>query len=204
LTRAALPSVLLALLVAALAPPLAGQVVADTAAPVQETTVEPGPTPRGAFLRAVALPAWGHLYINEPVRGGVFFGLQTASYFMLVKTLGKLGEAEERRDLAVGLAADSIRLVMETDTALARRLADPVLFDEAVQAAPRVEAPQALVDSRTRHRQDWLVYTATFTFAAAVDAYVAAHLKGFPDFDITPATDGAVRLRMRFPTGRRR
>jgi hypothetical protein len=192
----------MAVMAAVLVAPLAAQNVPDSVPPVPDTVAaEPGPTPRGAFLRAVAFPAWGHVYIDEPVRGGVFFTLQSASYFMLFKTLARLAEAEHRRDVAAGIAADSLRRRMETDSALAELLSDPLAFEEAVAGSERVEARQDLVDSRTRHRQDWFVYTATFTFASAVDAYVAAHLKGFPDFDVTPAANGAVRLRLSFPTG---
>lgn len=204
--RAAILSVvLLAVLPRTSAVPLLAQEPPDTPPPVQTIdTASPGPTPRGAFLRAAAFPAWGHVYIDEPVRGGVFFTLQSTSYFMLFKTLARLAEAEERRDVAAGIAADSLQRIMATDSVLADRLADPVAFEDAVAASDRVQTRQDLVDSRQRQRQDWLVYTATFTFASAVDAYVAAHLKGFPDLDVMPAANGAVRLRVRLPTGRRR
>ena len=181
------------------------QVVAGdtlTTATAPDTAEARGPTPRGAFLRALAFPAWGHVHIDEPGRGGVFFALQSTSYFMLFKTLARLGEAEDRRDVAAGLVADSLRLAMEADSALAERLADPVAFEDEVAGNPRVQPHQALVSSRERQRQDWIVYTITFTFASAVDAYVAAHLKGFPDLDVLPAAGGALQLRLSVPTGR--
>ena len=43
-----------------------------------------------------------------------------------------------------------------------------------------------------------------FTFAAGIDAYVAAHLKDFPgDITTTPEPDGGMSVRFSFPVGPR-
>lgn len=190
------------------ATPAAAQQVAqpDTLTPVAEPIPPEGPLPRTAFIRALLVPGWGHLAMGEHRRGAVYIALQSTSWFMLVKTMGRLGDARAvERGLEL-LAIDSVNLAMAQDTALARRLHDdPVAFDDAVDSYPGLTDARSLVTSRTRHRQDWIVYTAVFTFAAAVDAYVTAHLAAFPvDITASRSADNGVSVGVRIPVGRGR
>jgi hypothetical protein len=178
--------------------------VQDTLPPVDSIPHE-APVPRNAFIRALIVPGWGHFGIGEHRRGAVYAALQTTSWLMLAKTVHGLGDA---RDIERGIAAlgtDSLRAAMAADTALARRLDDPIAFDDALADYPGIANARGLVTARERHRQDWIVYTLVTTFAAAIDAYVTAHLADFPhEIAARPTPDGGFALSMRVPVGRSR
>lgn len=177
----------------------------DTVTAVADTIPDERPVPRNAFLRALVVPGLGHAYIDAPRRGGVYFGIQTASWYMLLKTAAKLNNARQIEQRLVRFGTDSLHAEMAADTALARLLSDPIRFRQALEDYPGLEDARSLVESRRRHRQDWIVYTLVFTFAAAVDAYVAAHLADFPaDITVTPGSGAAVNLGVHLNVGGRR
>lgn len=168
--------------------------------PVADTIPDEAPIPRGAFIRAMIVPGWGHLYIDEPRRALIYGTLQTTSLAMLVKSLADLGDARDHYDPLDRLARDSLAAAMAEDTVLARQLSDPERFDEARLTYPGLDQARKLVRAREEHRQDWIVYSLFFTFMAGVDAYVTGHLKDFPaDLSVVPLRDGGVRLGMRIP-----
>jgi hypothetical protein len=170
--------------------------------PVPDSIVKEAPVPRAAFVRAMLLPGWGHLYLGETRRAGVYFALETSSYFMLAKTMSRLGDVKERRDRLVDAGTDSLNTAMAQDTALARKLADPEAFEAALAAYPGLQHERSLTRAREQQRQDWITYTLFFTFVSAVDAYVTAHLKDFPgDIMTTIPTDGGLSLGVRMPVG---
>lgn len=190
--------------------PLAGPVSAQNpvfgtdSAAVADTIPHEAPVPAGAFVRALSVPGWGHAYIDEPGRGAVFFALQGTSWYMLLKTLSRLGDARSVEDRLTGLGRDSLDAAMAADTAIARRLSDPVAYETALDAYPGLGRARGLVGAREQQQQDWIVYTLVLTMAAAVDAYVTAHLKDFPaEFSAAPVRNGGAVLGMRVPIGRR-
>lgn len=199
-------SVLLAALLPAL--PAAGQepVPPDTLPVVDvDTATSTGPRPRSVFIRAMILPGWGHASIGEYRRGAVYFTLQASSWAMLGKTIHKLNDVRDReRGLAL-LARDSLDALIAADTTAARELEDPLAYEEALLEYPGIAHARSLIQSRRRHRQDWIVYTVVTTFAAAIDAYVTAHLADFPrDVTAVPTADGGVALSIRVPIGAKR
>jgi hypothetical protein len=179
---------------------------ADTLLPVADTIPREAASPRAAFIRALVLPELGHFPIGEYRRGAVFFTLQTASWAMLVKTIMGLGDARDADRALTQIARDSLELVLAEDTALANRLRDdPIAYEQALLTYPDLALTRALVTSRERHRQDWIVYTVVTTFAAAIDAYVAAHLRDFPaEVTTGRSRDGATTVGLRVPVGGRR
>lgn len=171
--------------------------------PVADTIPREFPTPRAAFLRAVAVPGWGHVYAGEYTRGAVYFTLQSTSWFMLVKTLRKLDDVQDRDDRLTGLAADSLEAAMAADPDLAEQLEDPQAYEDALLTYPGLADTRSLVSARKQQRQDWITYTLFFTFAAGVDAYVTAHLKDFPvDIIAEPGLDGRMDVGFSLPAGR--
>ena len=174
--------------------------------PVADTIPQERPTPRAAFIRGMLVPGWGHAYLGENRRATVYASLQGASWFMLVKTALKLGDIRERDESLTDLAQDSLADAMAADTALARQLtADPDAYEAALLTYPGLQNARNLVSSREQQRQDWIVYTAVFTFIAAVDAYVTAHLKDFPaDLSTSRASDGGVSIGVSLPVPIRR
>lgn len=176
----------------------------DSAA-VADTIPDEAPVPAAAFVRALAVPGWGHAYIDEPGRGAVFFALQGASWYMLLKTMSRLGDARSVEDRLSGFGRDSLDAAMAADSALARELSDPAAYETALDGYPGLERARGLVGAREQQQQDWIVYTLVFTMAAAVDAYVTAHLKDFPvEFSAAPTRDGGAALGMRVTVGRSR
>jgi hypothetical protein len=181
------------------------QIRAGDSLVVADTIPKEDHTARNAFIRAMIIPGWGHYSIGAYKRGTVFVALEGTSWFMLTKTLVKLNRAKDHENLARNFAKDSIRALMAEDTTLARQLADPVKFDDAVGADPDVVATASLVSARTNQRQDWITYTLFFTMASAVDAYVAANLRDFPvGVSALPRPDGAVAIGFTVQAGRRR
>jgi hypothetical protein len=209
MTRLA-PALILALL-AFSAAPAAAQVPqtpapGDTLLPVADTVPREAPSPRAAFVRALLVPGLGHFTIGEYRRGTVYFTMQTASWAMLTKTLLSLQDARSGERRMSGLARDSVEGAMAQDTALARQLRDdPEAFDRALLTYRDLASHRGLVSAREQQRQDWIVYTLVTTFAAAIDAYVTAHLSEFPaDITTSRSRDGATRIGVSVPVGRRR
>ena len=168
--------------------------------PVADTIPDESPVPRGAFIRAMVVPGWGHMYIDEPRRAVIYGALQTTSLAMLVKSLGDLGDARDIYDPLNRAARDSLSRAMAEDSVLARQLEDPDAYDRARLTYPGLDKARKLVRAREEHRQDWIVYSLFFTFVASVDAYVTAHMKDFPaELSAVPLRDGGVRLGMRVP-----
>lgn len=157
------------------------------------------PSPRGAFVRGLLVPGWGHVYVEEYTRGAVYGSLQAASWFMLVRTLRRLDDVRDREERLIPLvlrAADSAN-------AAAGSLAELVSREEALEADPTLRDTRKLVSAREQQRQDWITYTIFFTFAGAIDAYVTAHLKDFPaDVIAQPGIDGRMNLGVQIPIGR--
>ena len=162
-----------------------------------------GISPRGAMLRSFLLPGWGQAAVGSTTRAAVWFAIEGADVFMLVKTLRRLADAGDRERGLVRARTDSLNGAMAQDTALARRLEDPLAFDSAVSAGEEVRDIRSLVGSREQQRQDWITYTLFFTLLSGVDAYVNAQLSDFPvDISMRTTTDGAVVLRLGVPLGR--
>jgi hypothetical protein len=121
---------------------------------------------------------------------------------MLGKTIRRLNEVADREDRLRVLAADSLELEMAADPELAEALEDPDAYEEALLTYPGLRNARNLARARRQQRQDWITYTLFFTFAAAVDAYVTAHLKDFPtDIIAEPTVGGQFDLGFRIPVG---
>jgi hypothetical protein len=197
----------LSFLLVLLAAPASAQdpVLQPDTMPVADTIPQELPSPRAAFARAMVIPGWGHAYTGEYRRGAVYFALQSTSWFMLVKTLRRLDEVQDRDRRLTRLATDSLEIAIAADTALARQLEDPLAYEAALLTYPGLQNARSLARARRGQRQDWVTYTLFFTFAAAVDAYVTTHLKDFPgEVQTLPSTDGGLSLSVSVPVGRKR
>lgn len=163
-----------------------------------------GPSPRGAFVRSLVVPGWGQASVGAYHRGAVFFGIQSTSWYMLLRSVGKLSAIRGIEARRVVAATDSLLDLMANDPDRAEQLSDPIAFDNAVASDPGVAGARDLVRSRKRHRQDWITYTLFFTMMSGVDAYVAAHLRGFPAvLVVEPRGDGGLDLGVSMPVGSR-
>ncbi|MBW3534198.1 MAG: hypothetical protein KY453_03105 [Gemmatimonadetes bacterium] len=173
---------LLAALLAGLAaaPPAPGQepdtAIVVTGAPTGDDLglpdLDEGTTPGGAFLRAVLLPGWGHASIGAYTRGGFYFGVETATAFMLVRNARRHGAAQDVRDLREGELRD--RLEREGVT-------DPATIEERLDQDEGLADARQLVDARSQQIEDWAALGIFLVFLSGADAFVSAHLADFPD-----------------------
>lgn len=198
-----LKALLFLLVVLAAAPAAAFAQRADTISADTGSVAEP-PRARDAMIKSMLVPGWGQASVGATRRGGVFFGIQSTSWYMLLRTIGRLGEAKQIEDAQADLVGDSLRMAMEDDEELREELSEPAAFNAAVEEAERVVDARGLVDARRQQRQDWIAYTLFFTFASAVDAYVAAQLSDFPvELDTGRRADGGFSIGARVPLGKR-
>jgi hypothetical protein len=159
------------------------------------------------MLRSWLVPGWGQASVGAYGRGGFFVAVQGASWYMLLKTMGRLAEARAVESARVSWVGDSLRAVIFADPEGAGAdLRDPVAFEAALAENPGVARARSLVDSREQQRQDWITGTLFLTLVSGVDAFVAAHLADAPvSLETAVTADGGVRLGVRVPVdGRRR
>jgi hypothetical protein len=158
-------------------------------------------------LRSVLVPGWGQAAYGAYFRGGVYFAAESGSWFMLLKTMAKLGEARDIERWRVGVVRDSLMTAIAADEALADSYRQrPGGLEEAVSLEidqhPDVTSIRKLVDARKEQREDWIVLTLFWMLASGVDAFVNAHLSDFPArVNATPQPDGSVDIGVKLPIG---
>lgn len=147
--------------------------------PTELESLEGRPSPTGAMLRSFVLPGWGQASYDRYLRGGVYFTGHVGNTYMVLKTLARLDEAEDRAErwevaardslVAAGVPADSIE----------------IRVDEHAE----VQRFRGLADARREQREDWVALGLFWILVSGVDAYVTAQLADFPA-SIGAATDG--------------
>jgi hypothetical protein len=136
---------------------------------------EPVRSPRGAFLRSLVVPGWGHAWVGSPVRGGVYFAMETGALWMTLKSRQKLREARQ----------------LEQWMRESGQLAPNELF--------------GLTRAREDQVEDWITVAIFLLFFSGADAWVSAHLADFGDrVGASPTAGGALQLQARIPVGGRR
>ncbi|HUG35460.1 MAG TPA: hypothetical protein VML54_00825 [Candidatus Limnocylindrales bacterium] len=152
-----------------------------------------GVSPRGALIRAMLVPGWGHVSIGSHTRGGFYFALEAATAYTFVRTQIRLNEARERAELRESIV-------------LTRLAAEGVVDATEVQARLEADEPlqglQALVDSREGQQEDLIAWSIFLVFLTGADAYVSAHLSGFPtpiEMDAAATPDGRAEVMLRIP-----
>ena len=147
-----------------------------------------GIAPLGAFLRAVALPGWGHSSIGSYHRGAFYFVTEGAAAWMLLKTRRRYGEVVDRVGFQEGLLRADL---------LAEGLTDEAKIQERLDADPTLKDLRDLQEARRQQREDWTAGGIFLLLLAGVDAYVSAHLRDFPvplDIAAQPVGNGRVEL----------
>lgn len=185
-----------------------GDAVATSASP---RVVEPRPpegmrafqadelpvSPRGAFLRSLVLPGWGHLSADAPGRAAFYIAAQGGTAWMLGKSILRRSSARRFRDAEFRMVWDELqaRGVQSPDSLRVQALDDA-----------RVERWQELVDIRGEQVEDWLALGIFLSLLGATDALVAAHMADYPEpltFDVVPrGPTGGWEVRFRLPIGR--
>lgn len=176
------------------------------AGPLPEAAAPEVVTPRGAFIRSLAVPGWGHVASGSYARAGFYVSALSGSLWMLQ-------QAVVRRDEAASFVQVERELAqVERELAASRLMAagvDPGELDDAlekddlVQARDAlVEAQDALVEARDGQVEDWTALSIFLVLLGATDALVAAHLADYPEplvLRAVPRGAGEVELRVSIP-----
>lgn len=156
-------------------------------------------TPRGAFIRSLIVPGWGHLSVGAPTRAAFYVSAQGASTWMLAKSWLRQRSAERFLDFERDLVMAELRRSGITGADSLRVLADQ---------DPRVTARDELVSIRGDQVEDWVALALFLTLLGATDALVAAHLSTVPEplsFGfVTSSPAGGISLGFRVPIAGRR
>jgi hypothetical protein len=129
-------------------------------------------TPRGAFLRSLLVPGWGHVEAGAPTRAAFYVAAQGGSWWMLGRSMVR--RAEARRTVA--WVRDEVRAEL-----MAQGVSSPDSLRLALDADPRVERWDELVEIRGEQVEDWVALGLFLTLLSATDALVAAHMADYPD-----------------------
>lgn len=150
-------------------------------------------TPRGAFIRSLAVPGWGHVASGSYARAGFYVSALSGSLWMLQQTVVRRNEAasfaEVERDLAMS------RL-------MAAGVEEPGELDAALDNDDLVATRDALVEARDGQVEDWAAVSIFLVLLGATDALVAAHLADYPEpltLRALPRGAGEVELRVSIP-----
>jgi len=174
-----------------------GAVAAPVESEFAEVAAADAITPRGAMIRSMILPGWGHVVTESFGRGTFYVAAQGGSFLMLWQSLQRKREAEafgrrERTLVTERLAASGMH---------------PDSIDVAVGQDPAVRGWEGLASSRGEQVEDWAALSIFLMLLGAADAYVAAHLMDYPEplaLRVVPRGAGqGVDLGFRVPTGAR-
>jgi hypothetical protein len=134
--------------------------------------IEPVRSPRGAFVRSLVVPGWGHAWVGAPVRGGVYFAMEVGALWMTYKSHQQLREARRQEQ-------------WRRDTGQLQ----PTQLDPLSRA-------------REDQVEDWFTVALFLLFFSGADAFVSAHLADFGErVGVAPAPGGGVQVRAVLPVG---
>lgn len=133
-------------------------------------------SPRGAVLRAFALPGWGQFYTGHKFRGFMYAGTEVG-----FATLGFL-EQREVNDFKDQVSRERLDFVAEEqaanpDSAFSRQ--DTLQLFDRFDATPRGIQLQSTLESKQKRREDYFTYSIFSVIFAAIDAFVSAHLEPY-------------------------
>ncbi len=155
-------------------------------------------TPRGAFLRSLVVPGWGHLAADSPTRAAFYVAAQGGAGWMLGRSLLRRQNARRFRSAEFDLVREELR---------AQGVHNPDSLRFQAEADPRVTRWDDLVEIRGDQVEDWVALSIFLAFLGATDALVAAHLADFPEaltFTASPGPRaGSVEMGLRLPWPRR-
>lgn len=141
-----------------------------------DTVLAQGPerSPGGAFIRSLVIPGWGQAWVGAPIRGGIYFAIESAAAWMVFKTANQLEDARAEQDFLQGIG------VLELDQ------------------------KTGLVTAREDQLEDWITFSVFMLFFSGADAYVAGYLADFSEHvGVVPEPGGTVNIEATIPIGGR-
>jgi len=167
---------------------VAGIAAQESPLPQDSMAVRGGVSPRGAMLRAMAVPGWGHASIGSYHRGAFYFVAEAASFWMYGKSRLRLFEARRRLQLRESFVRKGATL---------EGIDDPTEVQALVDADEMVADLRGLENSRRQQREDWAALGIFLVLLSGADAYVSSHLKDFPapiELSVQPVGGGRLEL----------
>ena len=145
-------------------------------------------TPGGAFLRAVLVPGWGHVSIGANARAGVYFAIESAVAYGIIRTRRRISEAVSRANFREILLRENLNTQGVTDPDQIKGVLD---------------SDATLADLK-KLQEELVAFGLLLLFLSGADASGSAHLKDFPDpiaIEGGPTNDGRLEigLRLRLP-----
>ncbi len=177
----------------------AGGLYAQEPAQTQTPSVQPLPplsvSPRGAMVRAMVVPGWGHAAIGAYSRGAFYVALESLTAYTLLRTRNRLTDVRER----VAFRESFLRASLAQEG-----VTDPVVIATRLEEDDVLTGLGNLVSSREGQQEDLVAFGIFVLFLTGADAYVSAHLARFPapieiDAAGTPATGMEIRLSVPLP-----
>ncbi|UCC24282.1 MAG: hypothetical protein JSU98_11155 [Gemmatimonadales bacterium] len=181
------PSVLTIALLLAAGTPVGAQSTEDPFPPggdvesqVPDSALVREVSPLGAFLRALALPSWGHSAVGSHRRGAFYLAAEGGTAWMILRTIGRKTAALRVLEAREGVVRNQLYLESPPDPE-----ETPEEFEARVEAAieadPRAADARARLEAREGQVEDWVAMGIFLTFLSGADAFVTAHLRDFPD-----------------------
>lgn len=172
-----------------------GRVLADL--PADE---EPRLSPKGAVLRAFALPGWGQFYTGHRLRGFLYAGAEvgfTALGFLKQREVNDFKEEVQLARLAF-VAEDQ---ALHPDSVYT--LEDTLALYDRFPTTPTGAALESTLQAKQQRREDFFTYGVFAVLFGAIDAFVSAHLDPYHEARISasPGREGGWRLDVRVPLG---
>lgn len=153
-------------------------------------------SPRGAMIRAMLVPGWGHAAIGSYARGGFYVALESLTAYTLLRTRNRLSDARERAGFREAFVRASLAQEGVTDpTAIEARLAE----DDVLMGL------RDLASSRENQQEDIVAFGIFVLFLTGADAFVSAHLARFPtpiEVDLARAPGAGMEVSLRVPLPR--
>jgi hypothetical protein len=139
--------------------------------PARRDTLGPPISPRRAFFYSFLVPGYGQSRLDRPLAGALFFSVEAASIALAVQASNELRYAREHvKDSVVARYRFSGgTVVIDTLTKL------PVIDSVEVN-----DFPQARVNARKVHLEDWYALLIFNHLIAGVEAFVSAQLWDLP------------------------
>ena len=165
-------------------PPAPAAAETDSLPPIQVS-------PRGAFLRAMAMPGWGHVAIESHTRGGFYFAAEGLTAYTLLRARRRLSDVRERATRRESYLRE--RLAAQGTT-------DPTEIDAVLEADAELADMRDLEEARGEQQEDLVALGLFLIFLSGADAYVSTHLSRVPEplaLVAEPSGDGVYDLGVR-------
>jgi len=159
-------------------------------------------SPLGAFLRAVALPSWGHGAIGSHRRGVFYLAAEGGTAWMLLRTASRRSSADRVLAAREGVVRARVEQATPPEGETPEEFA--IRLESALAEDPLVDDARRRREARQGQFEDWLAMGIFLTLLSGADAFVSAHLRDFPDpidVQVAPAPGGGMEVAARIRVG---